>query len=54
MLGRFTKRPAVVASVVAERDEPAEFVGPVIVHAWMQAVGIVNDHAADCFRRGEV
>jgi DNA-3-methyladenine glycosylase I len=28
-----------------------KFVGPVIVHAWMQAVGIVNDHAADCFRR---
>lgn len=26
-------------------------VGPVIVYAWMQAVGIVNDHAADCFRR---
>jgi DNA-3-methyladenine glycosylase I len=28
-----------------------KFVGPVIVYAWMQAVGIVNDHAADCFRR---
>lgn len=27
------------------------FVGPVIVYAWMQAVGIVNDHAPDCFRR---
>lgn len=31
-----------------------KFVGPTIVYAWMQAVGIVNDHAADCFRRGEV
>jgi DNA-3-methyladenine glycosylase I len=30
------------------------FVGPVIVHAWMQAVGIVNDHMAGCFRRREV
>jgi DNA-3-methyladenine glycosylase I len=29
-----------------------KFVGPVIVYAWMQASGIVNDHAADCFRRG--
>jgi DNA-3-methyladenine glycosylase I len=29
-----------------------KFVGPTIVHAWLQAVGIVNDHAADCFRRG--
>jgi DNA-3-methyladenine glycosylase I len=28
-----------------------KFVGPVIVYAWMQAVGITNDHAADCFRR---
>jgi DNA-3-methyladenine glycosylase I len=31
-----------------------KFVGPTIVYAWMQAVGIVNDHAVDCFRRGEV
>ena len=29
-----------------------KFVGPTIVYAWMQAVGIVNDHASDCFRRG--
>ena len=28
-----------------------KFVGPTIVYAWMQAVGIVNDHAASCFRR---
>lgn len=28
-----------------------KFVGPVIVYAWMQAAGIVNDHAEDCFRR---
>ncbi len=31
-----------------------KFVGPTIVQAWMQATGIVNDHARDCFRRGEV
>lgn len=30
------------------------FVGPVIVYAWMQAVGMVNDHAEDCFRRKQV
>jgi DNA-3-methyladenine glycosylase I len=29
-----------------------KFVGPVIVYAWMQATGMVNDHAPDCFRRG--
>ncbi len=28
-----------------------KFVGPVIVYAWMQATGIVNDHSPDCFRR---
>lgn len=28
-----------------------KFIGPVIVYAWMQACGIVNDHAEDCFRR---
>src|SRR5580658_3231447 len=27
-----------------------KFVGPVIVYAWMQAVGIVNDHSKTCFR----
>lgn len=27
-----------------------KFVGPTIVHAWMQAVGIVDDHAPHCFR----
>ncbi len=28
-----------------------KFVGPTIVHAWLQAVGIVDDHQAGCFRR---
>lgn len=31
-----------------------KFVGPTIVYAWMQAVGIVNDHSQKCFRRGQV
>jgi DNA-3-methyladenine glycosylase I len=31
-----------------------KFVGPTIVYAWMQAVGIVNDHSANCFRRAQV
>jgi len=31
-----------------------KFVGPTIVYAWMQAVGMVNDHAPDCFRRKAV
>ncbi|MBW6398009.1 DNA-3-methyladenine glycosylase I [Roseomonas sp. HJA6] len=28
-----------------------KFVGPTIVQAWLQAVGIVNDHSLGCFRR---
>ncbi|SDN94591.1 DNA-3-methyladenine glycosylase I [Rhodoferax sp. OV413] len=30
-----------------------KFVGPVIVYAWMQAVGLVDDHAAICFKRAK-
>jgi DNA-3-methyladenine glycosylase I len=31
-----------------------KFCGPVITYAFMQAVGIVNDHLTGCFRHGEV
>lgn len=30
-----------------------KFCGPVIVYAWLQAVGIVNDHVDGCFRYGK-
>ena len=30
------------------------FVGPTICYAFMQAVGMVNDHTVDCFRYWEV
>jgi len=30
------------------------FVGSTICYAFMQAVGMVNDHAMDCFRRSEI
>jgi DNA-3-methyladenine glycosylase I len=30
------------------------FVGTTIIYAYMQAVGMVNDHLIDCFRYGEV
>lgn len=30
------------------------FVGSTICYAFMQAVGMVNDHTVDCFRHGEV
>ena len=38
----------------ALRKRGFKFVGPVIVYAWMQAVGMVNDHSPDCFRRRTV
>jgi DNA-3-methyladenine glycosylase I len=31
-----------------------KFVGPVICYAFMQAVGMVNDHLTDCFRYREI
>ena len=30
------------------------FVGPTVCYAFMQAVGMVNDHVADCFRQREI
>ena len=29
------------------------FVGPTICYAFMQAIGMVNDHTVDCFRHGK-
>lgn len=49
--------PVPVSTPLAERISKElkrrgfKFTGPTIVYAWMQACGIVNDHAADCFRR---
>ena len=31
-----------------------KFVGPTIMYAYMQAIGMVNDHTVDCFRYNEV
>jgi DNA-3-methyladenine glycosylase I len=38
----------------ALKAEGFSFVGPVIVYAWMQATGLVNDHVTTCFRHAEV
>lgn len=32
------------------KDHGFRFCGPTIIYAFMQAVGIVNDHIVDCFR----
>ena len=31
-----------------------KFVGPTTMYAFMQAMGLVNDHQHDCFARSEV
>jgi DNA-3-methyladenine glycosylase I len=56
---------ATLAEIPAETDESRAmskdlkkrgftFVGPTICYAFMQAVGMVNDHTVDCFRYREV
>ena len=46
--------PLSEAMSAALKKRGFRFVGPVIVYAWMQATGIVNDHASDCFRRDQI
>ena len=36
------------------RKRGFKFVGPTICYAFMQAVGMVNDHTVDCFRHEEI
>jgi DNA-3-methyladenine glycosylase I len=49
-----TQTPLSVKISKELRARGFKFVGPVIVYAWMQAVGIVNDHSVNCFRRREL
>src|ERR1700755_1706405 len=46
-----TKTPLSEEMSKALKKRGFKFVGPVIVYAWMQASGIVNDHTPNCFRR---
>ncbi len=36
------------------KNEGFNFVGPTLVCAFMQAVGMVNDHLTSCFRYKEI
>ncbi|MFZ4098822.1 MAG: DNA-3-methyladenine glycosylase I [Chlamydiia bacterium] len=56
MIGRWKQFRDVPASTVESealskdlRKRGMTFVGPTIVYAYMQAVGLVNDHAGDCW-----
>jgi DNA-3-methyladenine glycosylase I len=46
--------PLAVEMSKALKAKGFKFVGPVIVYAWMQAVGLVNDHLTCCFRHEAV
>ena len=46
--------PLAVEMSKALKARGFKFVGPVIVYAFMQAVGMVNDHVVSCPRHGEV
>jgi DNA-3-methyladenine glycosylase I len=46
--------PLAVEVAKALKAKGFKFVGPVIVYAWMQAVGMVNDHLTCCFRHDQV
>ncbi|MBV8069445.1 MAG: DNA-3-methyladenine glycosylase I [Acidobacteriaceae bacterium] len=49
-----TKSPLSEEISRALKKRGFKFAGPVIVYAWMQAVGLVNGHTARCFRRNAV
>jgi DNA-3-methyladenine glycosylase I len=48
--GRVVKTPEAEAMSKDLQKRGFRFVGPTICYAFMQAVGMVNDHAPDCFR----
>jgi len=49
-----TESPESVAMSVDLKKRGFKFVGPTICYAFMQAVGMVNDHTIDCFRYREL
>ncbi len=49
-----TQSPESVAMAKALKARGFKFCGPVIVYAFMQAAGMVNDHVDACFRQAEV
>jgi DNA-3-methyladenine glycosylase I len=60
-VNRFRRRSQVPAETALSRKMSKEligrgfkFCGPTIVYAFMQAVGMVNDHLVTCYRHGEV
>ena len=60
-VNRFRRRSQVPAETPLSQkiskelsDRGFKFCGPTIVYAFMQAVGMVNDHLVTCYRHGEI
>ena len=53
-LGRLSSTPASVLLSRELRRRRWSYVGPTTVYAFMQAMGLVNDHVEGCFRREEI
>jgi DNA-3-methyladenine glycosylase I len=49
-----TQTPESVAMSKDLKKRGFRFVGPTICYAFMEAVGMVNDHVVDCFRHAEL
>ena len=49
-----TQTPTSVRMSKALKKRGFRFVGPTICYAFMEAVGMVNDHVVGCFRHGEL
>lgn len=49
-----TQSDVSVEMAKALKSKGFKFCGPVILYAFMQAVGMVNDHVTGCFRHAEV
>lgn len=52
--GHLAQTPESGAMAKALKARGFKFCGPVIVYAFMQATGMVNDHVDACFRQAEV
>jgi DNA-3-methyladenine glycosylase I len=46
--------PLAIEISAALKGKGFKFVGPTMVYAWMQAVGLVNDHLIPCFRHAQL
>ena len=54
VLRTFTTAPEAIALSKDLKKRGWKFVGPTTMYAFMQAMGLVNDHQHDCFARSEV